>query len=168
LLIDSNFLNLSIIFSSLRGLIEKPPVCGKELHPLNSLQVSIVKTFFRLFGGDAKEARQFVNDKFFQESLIFAGMVRHCMVLSEPFSYSRIFNSPVNSCQGKFPAFAALQVTKKWKFITLDIRSSDFVFIQVHIKTSALKKLNIYHDFQGCHIPFVIHILTFARKPLKR
>lgn len=38
----------STYFSSLRGLIEKPPVCGKELHLLNSLQIS----GFRLHPGN--------------------------------------------------------------------------------------------------------------------
>lgn len=37
--------------SSLRGLIEKPPVCGKELHPLNALQLA----GFRLHQGPLPE-----------------------------------------------------------------------------------------------------------------
>eukprot|EP00095_Tigriopus_kingsejongensis_P008627 maker-scaffold503_size153465-snap-gene-0.18 protein:Tk08627 transcript:maker-scaffold503_size153465-snap-gene-0.18-mRNA-1 annotation:"mediator of rna polymerase ii transcription subunit 19" len=37
--------------SSLRGIIEKPPVCGKELHPLNQLQLS----GFRLHPGPLPE-----------------------------------------------------------------------------------------------------------------
>merc|ERR1719412_2217511 len=37
--------------SSLRGLIDKPPVCGKELHPLTPLQLS----GFRLHPGPLPE-----------------------------------------------------------------------------------------------------------------
>ncbi|TRY69168.1 hypothetical protein TCAL_01378 [Tigriopus californicus] len=37
--------------SSLRGVIEKPPVCGKELHPLNQLQLA----GFRLHPGPLPE-----------------------------------------------------------------------------------------------------------------
>lgn len=40
----------SVDNSSLRGLIEKPPVCGKELHSLNSLQIA----GFRLHPGKPK------------------------------------------------------------------------------------------------------------------